>query len=67
MLQPHSIGTTTLVALLAAHRQAEGREGASRPSPHPSSLDPGEIRRIAERLWATDAMAPAAASPIARA
>jgi hypothetical protein len=58
-MQHHrSIGTTALVALMAAHRQAQGRDPAS-----PPPLDPREIDQIAERLWQAEA---AAVSPPAR-
>jgi len=44
-MQHHrSIGTTSLVALMAAHRMVQERA-------LPAPLDPGTIRRIAERLW----------------
>ncbi|MFC7554473.1 hypothetical protein ACFQU7_23115 [Pseudoroseomonas wenyumeiae] len=53
-MQHHrSIGTTSLVALMAAHRQAQPRplqSGTLRRDPAGLPLDPREIDRIAEQL-----------------
>jgi hypothetical protein len=60
-MQHHrSIGTTTLVALMAAHRQAQPdatQGGAARRNPADPPLDPREIDRIADRLWQAEAAA----------
>jgi hypothetical protein len=54
-MQHHrSIGTTALVALMAAHRQAQAAPGRDRPA---APLDPREIDRIAEQLWQAEAAA----------
>jgi len=51
-MQHHrSIGTTSLVALMAAHRMVQERA-------LPTPLDPGAIRRIAERLWDSNSRPP---------
>ena len=59
-MQHHrSIGTTSLVALMAAHRQAQPRplpSGALRRDPVGLPLDPREIDRIVEQLWQADAV-----------
>jgi hypothetical protein len=58
-MQHHrSIGTTTLVALMAAHRQAQpgaAQAGAARRDPAGQTLDPHEVGRIADRLWQAEA------------
>jgi hypothetical protein len=51
-MQHHrSIGTTSLVALMAAHRMVQQRS-SSMP------FDAGTIHRIAERLWDGNDLAP---------
>jgi hypothetical protein len=59
-MQHHrSIGTTNLVALMAAHRQALPKplpNGALRRDPSGLPLDPREIDRIAEQLWQAEAV-----------
>jgi hypothetical protein len=51
-MQHHrSIGTTSLVALMAAHRMVHERS-LSMP------FDAGTIHRIAERLWDSNGLAP---------
>ncbi|EHM01981.1 hypothetical protein HMPREF9946_01590 [Acetobacteraceae bacterium AT-5844] len=52
-MQPsRSIATTTMVALMAAHRMVQ-----ERPSGAPAPLDPRLVRRIMDRLWKTEAAA----------
>lgn len=59
-MQHHrSIGTTNLVALMAAHRLAQPRplpSGSLRRDPVGLPLDPREIDRIAEQLWQAEAV-----------
>jgi hypothetical protein len=47
----HSIGTTALVALMAAHRMVKERPLPGRLAP----LEPDAIRRITDRLWEAEA------------
>lgn len=58
-MQHHrSIGTTTLVALMAAHRQAQagpGQRADARRDRASPPLDPREIDCIAEQLWQAEA------------